>query len=220
MHYTMFDTPILRTIFRWISVSGLWAFGWKTEGDPPESPKYVLIAAPHTSNWDLLATLCIAFKYRIKIYWMGKDSLFRFPMGPVLKWLGGIPVVRSRSTNMVERAAAEFSNHDQLVLVIPPEGTRGKVRWWKTGFYYIAHTAKVPIVMGFVDFGRKVGGLGPEFIPTGDIDKDMEEIKAFYKNIKGKRQALFSDQSVSLQRSQKEEIHFKTEEESDVKKAV
>ncbi|MBI9074031.1 MAG: 1-acyl-sn-glycerol-3-phosphate acyltransferase [Desulfatibacillum sp.] len=218
MHFTIFDTPVIRTLFRWIAVAGLWAFGWKTEGQPPNEPKYVLIAAPHTSNWDLVVTLCLAFKYKINIYWLGKDTLFRFPLGLLLKWLGGIPVVRSRSTNMVERTAGIFADREKLILVVPPEGTRGKVRWWKTGFYHIAHTAQVPIVMGFIDFGRKVGGMGPVFIPTGHIDEDMEKIQAFYQNIKGKREDLFSDESVALQRSQKE-IRYEKEETEKLKKA-
>ena len=218
MHYTIFDTPVIRTVFRWIALFWLWSFGWKTEGEPPADPKYVLIAAPHTSNWDLVVTLCMAFKYRVSIYWLGKDALFCFPFGPVLKWLGGIPVVRSRSTNMVERTAAIFAERDKLVLVVPPEGTRGKVRWWKTGFYHIAYTANVPIVMGFIDFGRKVGGMGPVFVPTGKIEEDMEHIQSFYKNIKGKRQDLWSDESVALQRAQSE-IHFQKEDDDDIKKS-
>ncbi|MBU2488004.1 MAG: lysophospholipid acyltransferase family protein [Proteobacteria bacterium] len=198
MKKTVFDTPGINLLFRAISRVGFWATGWKMEGSPPEGPKYVLIAAPHTSNWDLLATLCLAFNYKIKVYWMGKDSLFRFPAGPVLKWLGGIPVVRDRSTNMVERQVREFENNDRLILIVPPEGTRGKVKYWKTGFYHIAHLAKVPIAMGFIDFERKAGGFGPAFIPTGDLEKDMAKIRLFYSNIKGKREDLWSRESVAV----------------------
>ncbi len=103
MNLTIFKTPVVSSIFRLIARVGLWAFGWKMEGDPPNAKKYVAIAAPHTSNWDLVVTICLAFTFRMDVNWLGKDTLFRFPYGFILKWLGGVPVVRSRSTNMVER---------------------------------------------------------------------------------------------------------------------
>ena len=198
MQYTIFDTPVINPFFRLVSRLGLWAFGWKTEGRPPQEPKFVLIAAPHPSNWDLVVTLALAFSFRIKAYWMGKSSLFRWPAGPLLKWLGGIPVVREKSTNMVERQVEEFARHERLILIVPPEGTRGRVRTWKTGFYHIACGAKVPIAMGFVDFGRKAGGFGPTFRPSGDIEKDMAELKLFYAGMKGKNEEQWSGDSVAV----------------------
>lgn len=197
MQYTIFDTPIVNTIFHYISRFWFWTAGWKTEGNPPDAPKYVLIAAPHTSNWDLVYTLLIAFTYKIKVFWMGKASLFAGWRGPIMRWLGGIAVIREKSTNMVERQIAEFEKHDSLVMIVPPEGTRGKVSYWKTGFYHIAHGANVPICMAFVDYGRKMGGFGPVFNPTGDLEKDMAEVKLFYSGIKGKRADLFSKDSIS-----------------------
>lgn len=198
MHLTIFSTPIISSIFRLLCRVGMWLFGWKMEGDPPDTKKYVLIAAPHTSNWDLILTLCLGFTYRIEVYWLGKDTLFSSKYGFILKWLGGIPVVRSRSTNMVQRTVQVFNSMDELILIVPPEGTRGKVRCWKTGFYHIAYGAKVPIAMGFIDFKRKTGGFGPTFFPTGKIEEDMAQIQAFYKNFKGKREDLWSEDSVAL----------------------
>ena len=198
MQYTIFDTPVVRTFFHYFSRLWLFAAGWKTQGNPPDEPKYVLIAAPHTSNWDFVYTLLIAFTYKIKVFWMGKSSLFAGWRGPVMRWLGGIAVVREKSTNMVERQIAEFEKHDRLILIVPPEGTRGHVTYWKTGFYHIAHGANVPIGMGFIDFGRKTGGFGPAFTPTGDIEKDMAEVKLFYAGIKGKRADLFSKESIGV----------------------
>jgi 1-acyl-sn-glycerol-3-phosphate acyltransferase len=163
--------------------------GWKVEGSlPSTASKSVLIAAPHTSNWDLPNTLMAAFALRLHIYWMGKQSLFRWPFGPVMRWLGGIAVDRSKSSNLVSASAAAIQATDGPVqLVVPPEGTRGKTRHWKTGFYFIALEARVPIVLAYMDYERKLSGLGPLFQPSGDIESDMVEIKRFYAGIKGRR---------------------------------
>lgn len=191
MRHTVFDTPVVNWLFRQMSKIGLKLTGWKMEGSLPDAPKYVVIAAPHTSNWDFPLTIAMAFVFRIKVFWMGKASLFRGPMGPVMKWLGGIPVDRSRSTNLVQATMDAFNRNRELIIAIPPEGTRSKVRKWKTGFYHIANGAKVPIASGFLDFKRKVGGFGPTFMPTGDIEADMAAIKAFYANITGKHPCAF-----------------------------
>jgi 1-acyl-sn-glycerol-3-phosphate acyltransferase len=193
MHHTLFDTPVVNTLLRAFSVHFLRLRGWQVQGSlPPEAAKSVLIAAPHTSNWDLPYTLMLAFVLRLNVYWMGKASLFRWPFGPVMRWLGGIAVDRSRSNNLVAASAAALAGADgPAQLVVPPEGTRGKTRQWKTGFYYIALEARVPIVLAFVDYERKIGGLGPLFKPTGDVEQDMARIKLFYAPIKGKRPTQF-----------------------------
>ncbi len=196
MHRTLFDTPVVNTLLRAFSVQFLRLQGWQVQGTlPPEASKSVLIAAPHTSNWDLPYTLMLAFVLRLNVYWIGKASLFRWPFGPVMRWLGGIAVDRSRSNNLVAASAAALVNADgPTQLVIPPEGTRGKTRQWKTGFYYIALEARVPIVLAFVDYERKVGGLGPLFTPTGDVERDLAQIKLFYAPIKGRRPTQFDAQ--------------------------
>ncbi|HOO37382.1 MAG TPA: lysophospholipid acyltransferase family protein [Deltaproteobacteria bacterium] len=186
MQYTVFDTPFVRTFLRWISLAYLRIFGWSCEGSLPDFPKYVVIAAPHTSNWDFPITMFMAFALRTKVYWMGKASLFKRPFGPVMRWLGGIPVDRSKSNNVVEQTIAVFNEHENLVIVVPPEGTRNKVSYWKTGFYHIAHGANVPIVLGYIDFQRKAGGIGPVVIPSGDIETDMYTICSFYAGVIGK----------------------------------
>jgi 1-acyl-sn-glycerol-3-phosphate acyltransferase len=123
---------------------------------------------------------------------MGKSSLFRFPFGGVMRWLGGIAVNREQSTNLVAASADSIRQASgALQLIVPPEGTRSKTRYWKTGFYYIALGAGVPIVMAYMDYERKLSGLGPIFIPTGDIERDMAEIKAFYAPFKGKNAQQF-----------------------------
>jgi 1-acyl-sn-glycerol-3-phosphate acyltransferase len=193
MHRTLFDTPLVNTLLRAGSRGFLRLNGWKVEGSlPAEARKCVLIAAPHTSNWDLPYTLMVAFVLNLNIYWMGKHSLFAFPFGPVMRWLGGIAVDRSRSTNLVSASAMALKAADGPVqLVVPPEGTRGRTTHWKTGFYYIALEAGVPIVLAYMDYARKVSGLGPVFVPTGDVDADMAEIKRFYAGIKGRRPQHF-----------------------------
>lgn len=167
----------------------LWAYGlagWKVEGAAPEAHKMVIIAAPHTSNWDLPFMLGVAFKFRIRLNWMGKDSLFKPPFGWLMKALGGIPIDRSKANNVVSQMIGIYDQADTLAVAIPPEGTRGRVGVWKTGFYNIAHGAGVPIALGFLDYKRKVGGIGGTFITTGDYEKDLEAIKAFYADIQGK----------------------------------
>ena len=193
MHLTLFDTPVVNTILRGLSIVIMKLMGWKVEGElPPNGQKCVLIAAPHTSNWDLPYTLMVAFVLHLNIYWMGKRQLFRFPFGTLMMWLGGIPVTRETSNNLVAASVEAMKNaKGPLQLVVPPEGTRNKTRYWKTGFYYIAVGAQVPIVMAYMDYERKISGLGPVFHPTGDIEADMVAIKAFYAPFKGKNADQF-----------------------------
>ncbi len=197
MHYTIFDTPLIRTLLRWMSIIVLKMRGWRIEGRFPDIPKYVLIAAPHTSNWDFPITLAVTFALRGKIYWMGKASLFRRPFYRLFRWLGGIPVDRSKSNNMVDQMIQQFAVTDQFVLTIPPAGTRRHVMKWKTGFYYIAAGAGVPVVLGFMNYRTKVGGIGGIFYPTGDIDTDMQQIRAYYSGIHGKHPVQQIDESAA-----------------------
>jgi 1-acyl-sn-glycerol-3-phosphate acyltransferase len=194
MHRTIFDTPVVNTALRALSVTFLKLNGWTVEGSlPPEARKSVFIAAPHTSNWDLPYTLMVAFALRLNIYWMGKASIFRFPFGPLMRWLGGIAVVREKTNNLVAASAQAIEEADgPLQLVVPPEGTRGKTRHWKTGFYFIAQQAKVPIVLAYMDYHRKVSGIGPIFQPTGDVEADLAAIKQFYAPIKGRNADQFA----------------------------
>lgn len=196
MQHTLFDTPIVNKLLRGLSRATLRLLGWQVQGSlPPEAAKCVLIAAPHTSNWDLPFTLMVAFCLRLRIYWMGKASLFRGPFGPIMRWLGGVAVDRSKSNNLVAAAAAAIvAAPGPLQLVVPPEGTRGKTRHWKTGFYFIALQAQVPIVLAYMDYARKVSGLGPVFVPTGDVEADMATIKHFYAGIRGRNADQFTVQ--------------------------
>lgn len=196
MHRTIFDTPGVNRVFRALSVAVLRLSGWTVEGRlPADVGKCVVIAAPHTSNWDLPYTLMVAFVLDLRIYWMGKWQIFRAPFGGLMRWLGGIAVRRETSNNLVAASAQALVDADGPVqLIVPPEGTRSKVRYWKTGFYYIALQARVPIVLAYLDYARKVGGVGPVFHPTGDIERDMVTIKAFYADIRGRNADQFDAQ--------------------------
>ncbi|EXI78955.1 MAG: 1-acyl-sn-glycerol-3-phosphate acyltransferase [Candidatus Accumulibacter appositus] len=193
MHRTIFSTPIVNTLLRAFSVSFLKIAGWKIEGRlPAAASKSVLIAAPHTSNWDLPYTLMVAFALRLNIYWMGKAQIFRPPFRGLMRWLGGIPVARETANNLVAASAAAITAADGPVqLIVPPEGTRSKTREWKTGFYHIAVTAQVPIVLAYMDYERKISGLGEIFVPTGDVDADIAAIKTFYAPFKGKNASQY-----------------------------
>ena len=193
MHRTIFDTPIVNTMMRALSLAFLKLSGWKVLGSLPEgAEKSVLIAAPHTSNWDLPYTLMVAFSLRLTPYWMGKEEIFKPPFRGLMMWLGGLPVDRAKSNNMVSASVdALKAANGPLQLIVPPEGTRDKTRFWKTGFYYIAQGAQVPIVMAYLDYDKKIGGLGPVFQPTGNIEVDMVVIKSFYAPFKGKNADQF-----------------------------
>ena len=193
MHSTIFDTPVVNTLLRCFSIAFLRLTGWKVVGElPANAAKSVLIAAPHTSNWDLPYTLMVAFVLRLNVYWMGKSTIFKPPVRGLMMWLGGIPVDRSQSNNLVAASSAAISQaRGPLQLVVPPEGTRSGTRYWKTGFYYIAQGAGVPIVMAYLDYDKKVGGLGPVFQTSGDVEADMVAIKAFYAGVTGKNADQF-----------------------------
>jgi 1-acyl-sn-glycerol-3-phosphate acyltransferase len=146
----------------------------------------VFIAAPHTSNWDLPFMLATACCLGVRIHWLGKHTLFRRPFGPIMRWLGGVPADRRAPQQTVQSLVKEFSRRERLILAVPPEGTRGKVTRWRSGFYHIARAANVPIGTGFLDFSRRLCGLGPFLRPTGNVHADMEQIRAFYAPIRGR----------------------------------
>lgn len=164
--------------------------GWRTHVVHPQISRYVLIGAPHTSNWDFGLLLLLIGAERLPIRFMAKDSLFRGPLGPLMRSLGGISVNRRERTNLVDQIAAKFEEFDDLIIGLAPEGTRKKTSHWKTGFYFIALKAKVPIVMAYLDYGNKVIGVGPSFMPSGDLKADFEIIREFYTGIVGKNSKM------------------------------
>jgi 1-acyl-sn-glycerol-3-phosphate acyltransferase len=185
MRKTVFSTPIVTPILRGLSLVGLKLLGWSAKGEPLEHQRCVLIAAPHTSNWDFPLMLMIVLKLRLRIFWMGKHTLFPFPFGWLMKWLGGIPIDRKASHNVVNETVRQYRENDELIVLIPPEGTRAKVDRWKTGFYHIAKNAKVPILLGYVDSENKVAGFADFYTPTGNLEEDMVVIRKFYNEKTG-----------------------------------
>jgi 1-acyl-sn-glycerol-3-phosphate acyltransferase len=162
------------------------AFGWRLEGPLPAEPKFVLIAAPHTSNWDLVLMLLCSLSYGMWPSWVGKHTLFRAPLGWLLRLLGGIPIDRRSRGNRVEQLAALFATRGRLVLAIPPEGSRSSHTHWRSGFYWVAHTANVPVCLSFLDWGRRQAGLGPLLRLTGDLSADMDLVRTFYAGKTGR----------------------------------
>lgn len=185
MRITVFDTPVICQLLSGLTWMMLKLTGWEIEGQKPAARRFVMIGAPHTSNWDFLLFMAVALQMRTPVFWLGKSSLFKGPMGPVMRYLGGIPVYRERKTNMVDQAVAAFNCHHRFVLTLAPEGTRSKVSEWKTGFWHIAHNAKIPVIPAYVDFSRKITGVGPAYKLTGDKTLDIANLQAFYAPYRG-----------------------------------
>lgn len=164
-----------------------WFLGWKVVFKKTEEVhKFVMIAAPHTSNWDLLYARAGFYLMEIPVKYTVKKELFFFPLGLILKALGGIPIDRKSKGNMVDKMAALYDEYENFAIMITPEGTRSYSPEWKKGFYYIAQKAQVPIALGYLDYAKKEAGVGPLITPSGNYEKDLEEIKSFYRNITAK----------------------------------
>ena len=157
--------------------------GWRIEGNLPDLPKQVLIAAPHSSAWDFVIGIALVFAMRLDVRFLGKVELFRGPFGPLMRWLGGIPVHRDRPEGVVEDAVARFAANRALLLAMAPEGTRHPVERWKTGFHRIAVGAGVPIVPGYLDNGARRVGFGAPYYPTGDAEGDIAKLRDFYRGM-------------------------------------
>jgi 1-acyl-sn-glycerol-3-phosphate acyltransferase len=157
--------------------------GWTAVGTIPEPRRFIIIAAPHTSNWDFVYYIGLTQTLGITPHFMAKTGLFRWPMRNFMLDMGGVPVDRKKGGNYVQAMIDEFAKHKEFMLTIAPEGTRGAVRKWKTGFYHIAMGAKVPMVVGMMDYGKKTGGLGPMIWPTGDYEADMAKVAEVYAKV-------------------------------------
>ncbi len=179
---------MVKFLSKWI----LKLLGWKTIGTFPDGKKYVVTAAPHTSTLDFIYGRLYYFSIGKKVKFMVKGAYFFFPLGLILKALGGIPVYPNKRVSLVDQMLAQFNQRDSFLLTIAPEGTRKKVKNWKKGFLYIAQKAKVPIVVGSLDFKNKTVGVEGVFYPSADMDADLVEIKRYYKNKTGRHPERFS----------------------------
>lgn len=178
-------------IVRALSGAYLKMAGWTLQGDWPGLDKAVIVAAPHTSNWDGINMLATAGYYRIKLRWMGKKSLTQGPFGWLIKALGCVPIDRSASHDVVNAMRDVFAGSDRMILAIPPEGTRSAVREWKSGFYHIAVAAGVPIILSVLDYRAKTASLAAVITPSGDYAADLPIIRGYYADAVGKHADKF-----------------------------
>ncbi len=186
--------PNVNILLKTIALLFIALAGWKAQGDLHLLPKkFVAILAPHTSNWDLIFIMGVLFALGLKFNWFAKKEAFRWPIGGLFKQLGGIPIERSTNKNTVQQTVELIRSRDRVVIGIAPEGTRSNAKYWKTGFYHIAHQAAVPIVFAFLDYDRKVGGLGQQMVTTGDIEEDLKVIRNYYKDITPKYPELVGE---------------------------
>ncbi|MEI8058749.1 MAG: 1-acyl-sn-glycerol-3-phosphate acyltransferase [Ferruginibacter sp.] len=181
----------------------LWWFklkGWKIEGTLPEGyKKCVVIAAPHTSNWDFIYSMAVFVKLKIPIRFLAKKELFVWPFSSLLKQMGAIAVQRNKRNKLVDDIIALFKKEKELMLMIPAEGTRSSVTRWKSGFYHVALGANVPVLLGFLDYKNKIAGFGPLLYLSGNPVTDATTIKNFYRNIKGKHPENFDVEALVLE---------------------
>lgn len=188
MRRTIFNTPIVTPILRQMARLLLRLHGWRVVADQQalKLKKYVLLGAPHTSNWDGYYFILAALKLRVTPHWMGKDKLFHFPLGGAMRWFGGIAVDRSKANNLVQGTVDQFNESGELVVAVPPEGTRGRRERWKTGFYHIARGARVPVVCGFANYSKKEVGMGPMMEMGENLMAELERLRDFYADKIGK----------------------------------
>jgi len=182
---TIFNTPVLSGFLHLLTRFFMRLTGWRVDGTLPDLPKYILIGAPHTSNWDFVLFLGVIFTLRANVKFMGKAELFRSPFGWFFDYCGGIPVDRKKSTGLVEQMVEACNKSDRFILTIAPEGTRHHVTEWKRGFHHIAAGAGIPIVMAVVDGKHKVVRVGRVFHPTADIEADMKAITGMFEGVVG-----------------------------------
>ncbi|MGH8826490.1 MAG: 1-acyl-sn-glycerol-3-phosphate acyltransferase [Jiangellaceae bacterium] len=177
----------MRNLRRWIA-RALWRLaGWRFAGEAPPSDVGVLVGAPHTTNWDYISMLAISWNFGITPKFLGKHTLFRGPIGYLIRATGGVPVDRANPTGVVRDLVARAEAGEKFLLVVAPEGTREKATYWKSGFYRIAEKTGMPITLGFVDGPTKTVGFGPTFTPSGDLTADMDFVRAFYADKHGVR---------------------------------
>jgi len=190
---TIFNTPIITPAFRCLFRAALRILGWRVVGQLPDYPKFVVVGAPHTSNWDFVLFLALAFILKGNLRYMGKKELFRWPFTGFFLWCGGVPVDRSKPQGLVEQTVQAIQAAEHFQLVVTPEGTRRLVGKWKMGFYHIAKGANIPVVTGFVDSVTRTCGIGPTFTLTDNMEADVATIKAYFKDKVGINPRLTSE---------------------------
>ena len=183
---TICSYPLLLKIVRGLVGSLFVLAGWRFDRKQPIARKYVMIVAPHTSNWDFFLMVVLGAGLARQVRFMGKHSLFNGWRGSLLRWLGGVAVERSSQHNFVSQMVSLFQETDDMVLIIAPEGTRGKVAAWKGGFYHIAAGAGIPVLAAQLDYAKKTTMIAPEYRLIGDYDFDLAQIQALYSDVTAK----------------------------------
>jgi 1-acyl-sn-glycerol-3-phosphate acyltransferase len=179
-------------MFAYIAKFILWIFGWKVDQKIPKEKSYLILVAPHTSNWDFIVGRLVIGSLRVPQRVLMKKEMFFFPLGYLLKGLGAMPIDRKRSMKMVDYIVEMYEEKDDFVFAITPEGTRSYVEKWKSGFYHIATKANVPIVLGKIDYKRKYAGLADVIYPSGDFEKDFRQIIDSLKDVSGRNPELYN----------------------------
>ena len=192
MRVTLYNTPVVTPLLTLLARIFLCTCGWRICGQPPKVPRYILVAAPHTSRWDFILAMSVSLCCQTHCHWLANSRLFWGPMGVIMRWLAAIPVNQQRKSSMVSQTVCAYKQLRQLGIMICPEGGRNKNERWHTGFYHIAKNAEIPIILGYLDFNKKEGGFGPVIKPSDNMSKDFAEIEAFYANIYGKFPESFS----------------------------
>ena len=176
----------------WLGRSILRAWGWRIHMRLPDEPRLIVIAAPHTSNWDFVFGIAAILASGLRFNWYAKHTLFTGPWGGFFRAIGGVPVDRSAPGGVVVQTADLFARSEQLMIALAPEGTRSRVTRWKRGFHHIALAARIPVAVGYIDYDRKQVGIEFLFRPTGDWEADMQPVFEFYRHIRAKRPQDFS----------------------------
>lgn len=177
-------------MFRWLAKCILRMGGWQTVGEIPDLEKAVFVAAPHTTNWDGFWLLVYKLAVDVEVRFLAKDTLFWWPLGPVLAAMGALPINRKDANSIVPQLVTEFARADHLFLALAPEGTRSWRPCWKTGFHRISGAANVPIVLAHIDYARKVIGIGPTLPPGRTLEEDFADIRDYFDGVTGKRPEL------------------------------
>jgi len=194
---------------RFISLTLLKLLGWQLDVQLPKTSRYVLIGYPHTSNWDFVLGMLAKWSMNMPLNWVAKHSMFWGPFKPMFIAMGGVPLNREKTSGFIQKNIELFEQREHFVLGIMPEGTRSKTDRWKTGFYYIANGANVPIALAYLDYKNKKLGIGKVIETSGDIEADFEIIKAFYQDKTGYRPENQSDMKIVIRDTAEHQPHKK-----------
>jgi 1-acyl-sn-glycerol-3-phosphate acyltransferase len=204
MHMTIFYTPVFQQMLRLTGFVYLKVTGWRYFSNVEQPRKFIILAGPHTSNGDFPIMISCTSLVGARPYWMGKKDLFRFPFKTFFRWMGGLPIDRSKRNSVVDQMVQYFEEADELCLLIPPEGTRKASEQWKSGFYHIARQGNVPLILSYVDYAKKEGAFSEIFEVTGDYEADMRYIQEFYAGKAAKHPENFAGEFLTDKSSETE----------------